>query len=149
MAKSDPLKSTVKARGGAANLIPFPKGVSGNPGGLKPKSTSWKKAEDLLREALPRLLMMEKNKLQQLIQSNPTGAEMLAAKYLHEHAVEAVNRFLGKPATPLTGADGKDLIPATPAPILPTLDFSGPHWTPEALAAFIDATRAAAEKKQG
>lgn len=75
---------------------PFQKGVVQNPSGRPKKTTSWKEAEDLLREALPRILKMEKNELQNLLQSNPTGAEMLAAKYIHEHIPQAVERFLGK-----------------------------------------------------
>lgn len=78
------------------NLKPFKKGQSGNPSGLRKKTTAWKNAEEALREALPRILMMEKNKLQILLQSNPNGIEMLAAKYVHEHPIECVNRFLGK-----------------------------------------------------
>ncbi|MES2155381.1 MAG: hypothetical protein V4510_09630 [bacterium] len=115
-------------------------------GGRPKKSVSWKQAEDKLREAIPRLLVMDKNDLHALLASNPTGAEMLAAKYLHEHAVEAVNRFLGKTATVLTGAEGKPLIPTPPPPALPPIDFSGPLWTPERLDEFIKATAQALKK---
>ncbi len=111
--------------------------VSGRP----KKSVVWKKAENKLREALPRLLLMEKNDLQALLASNPNGAEMLAAKYIHEHVVEAVNRFLGKPPTPLTGADGDPLIPEQTAPVLPVLSFR--DMTEEEVDRFIAATAAA------
>lgn len=83
--------------------------------GRKPKSVTWKEAEEALREAVPRLLLMPKHALAALLQDNPTGVEMLAAKYIHEHAVEAVNRFLGKVAehvkSELTGKDGAPLVP--------------------------------------
>lgn len=74
----------------------FKKGQSGNPGGRKPKSVHWKQAEEALREALPRILMMKKSALQKLLANDPTGVEMLAYKYVLEHETETVNRFLGK-----------------------------------------------------
>ena len=77
-------------------MAKFKKGQSGNPSGRPAKSTAWKKAEAILREALPRILMMSKSKLSELLRDNPSGAEMLAAKYVHEHPIECVNRFLGK-----------------------------------------------------
>ncbi len=91
-------------------------------GGRKKKTVEWKEAEDALREALPRILMMERNELQQLLASNPTGIEMLAAKFIHESPNKAVERFLGKMPEILTGKDGAPLIPAAPAPQL--IDFS-------------------------
>jgi len=114
----------------------FQKGQSGNPGGRKPKTTAWREAEDVLREALPRLLLMNKNDLRQMLDSNPTGAEMLAAKYIHEHATEAVNRFLGKTPNVLTGAEGKPLIPE---PSGPQIDWT--KFSEKKLLALIEATK--------
>jgi hypothetical protein len=71
---------------------------------------------ETLRLAIVRILSMDKEGVRVLLSGNPTGAEMLAAKYVHEHPTEAVNRFLGK--TPdvikseLTGKDGAPLVPA-------------------------------------
>ena len=117
----------------------FKKGKSGNPSGGPKKTTSWKEAEGLLRDAIPRLIKMDKNTLAELLKSNPTGAEMLAAKYIHEHAVEAVNRFLGKtPETikaEVTGKDGAPLVPAAQ----PLIDFS--KFSPEKIRALIEATK--------
>ena len=90
--------------------------VKGDPriqlGGRPKKSVTWKEAEEALREALPRVLLMTKNELQQALSSNPSGAEMIAAKFLHEHVPQTVERFLGKVADVLTGAEGKPLYPA-------------------------------------
>jgi len=136
----------------AARGKPFTKNDPrrGKSPGRPKKSVEWKDAEEELRTAIPRLLLMEKNDLKKLLESNPTGAEMLAAKYLHEHAVEAVNRFLGKTPNVLTGAEGKPLIPPAAIPILPPIDFSGPLWEGEAgakrLDEFIAATAAAVKK---
>lgn len=90
---------------------------------------------------------MPKNELQQLLASNPTGAEMLAAKYIHEYAPKAVERFLGKMPEILTGADGAPLIPAAANPIMPAIDFS--NWKPEQIDAFIDATARASRARGG
>lgn len=121
---------------------PFTKG---NPGGGRPKkSVSWKQAEEELRDAMPRILLLPKNELSQLLMDNPTGVEMLAAKYLHEHVSEAVNRFLGKTPHVLTGKDGEPLIPKGALPVLPALDFSS--WKPEQVNAFIKATAEASKK---
>lgn len=117
-----------------------------SPGGRPKKTTSWKEAEDALREAIPRILMMEKNALTQLLASNPTGVEMLAAKYIHEHVPQTVDKFLGKTPNVLTGADGKDLIPTPPAPILPPIDFA--NFKPEQIDSFIAATASAARAKK-
>lgn len=113
------------------------------------KTVEWKTAEDELRAALPRLMMMSAKELKDLVKNGLSVVDELAIAYIREHPVEAVNRFIGKPATPLTGADGKPLIPpAAPAVNvnLPAMDFSSPLWTPEALAKFIDATAAAGKK---
>lgn len=131
MASADNSKKAAPGR-------PFKKGVSGNPGGRKKKSVQWDKAAAALEEALPRVMLMEKNKLQNLLQSNPTGAEMVAAKYIHEHIPDVVNRFLGKTPNVVTGAEGAPLIPAAPAPILPPISFVG--WTVEQIDRFIEAT---------
>jgi hypothetical protein len=112
----------------------------GKSSGRPKKSVNWKAAEELLREALPRVLSMERNELRALLESNPTGAEMLAAKFLHEEPTKAVERFLGKMPTVLTGAEGAPLIPAAPAPVLPPLDFT--HWTPAQIDKFIERTGA-------
>lgn len=122
----------------------FQKGQSGNPGGRKPKTVQWKDAEDALREALPRLLLMRKNELAKLLQDSPTGAEVLAAKFLMESPKAAVERFLGKMPQALTGAEGKPLIPegTGAVTILPQLDFDHPLWTEARLDAFIAATAA-------
>lgn len=113
------------------------------------KTVTWKEAEKELREALPRILLMAKNELKALLESNPTGVEMLAAKYLHEHVPAAVDRMLGKTPTPLTGKDGTPLIPKT-IPILPPIEFTGKLWEGPAgearLNAFIAATAAAGKK---
>lgn len=119
----------------------FPKGKSGNPGGRPVKSPRWKKAEAELREALPRVLLMRKSDLQKLLADNPTGVEMLAAKYVHEHENECVNRFLGKMPTVLTGEDGEPLIPTPPAPPPAPINFTG--WTAAQIDRFIEATKPA------
>ncbi len=91
-------------------------------GGRPKKTVSWKEAEDALREAIPRILRMEKNELQKLLASNPTGVEMLAAKYIHEHCTEAVNRFLGKtPEVVHSELTGKDGVPLQSG--VPVIDF--------------------------
>lgn len=122
---------------------PFTKGdpraaMGRNLSGRPKKSVTWKHAEDALREAVPRLLMMEKNALQRLLQANPTGVEMLAAKYIHEHAVEAVNRFLGKITehvkSEVTGKDGAPLMLSAPL-----IDFS--KFSPEEIRKLIEATK--------
>jgi hypothetical protein len=77
-------------------MAKFQKGKSGNASGRPKKSPSWKKAEEAIRDAIPRVLVMRKSDLQRILADNPTGAEMLAAKYVHEHPTECVNRFLGK-----------------------------------------------------
>lgn len=118
----------------------------GKNGGRKRKSVAWKDAEETLREALPRVLLMSKNDLQALLQSNPTGAEMLAAKYIHEHVPAAVERFLGKTPSILTGADGEPLIPKPITPALPPISFIG--WTPEQLDKFIENTSPKPQPKQ-
>ncbi len=88
-----------------------PRAEKGRKNGGRPKKTvSWKEAEDLLRDALPRVLKMDKNTLAQLIQSNPSGAEMVAAKFIHEHVPQTVERFLGKVPDVLTGADGAPVV---------------------------------------
>ena len=110
-----------------------------SPGGRPKKTVSWKKAEDKLREAIPRLLLMPKKKREKLIADNPTGAEMLAAKYIEEYTPQAVDRFLGKVPTEFTGKDGSPLIPKASMPILPPMDFSG--WKPEQIDRFIAATK--------
>ena len=109
-------------------------------GGRRKKTVSWKKAEDKLREAIPRLLLMTEEKLKKLLTDNPIGAEMLAAKYIEEHIPQAIERFLGKVPSELTGKDGEPLIPKAPAPILPPMDFS--NWSPKQIDKFIAATKA-------
>lgn len=113
----------------------------GTSSGRPKKSVTWKEAEDALREAIPRLMLMSKKDLKLLLEANPTGAEMLAAKYIHEHVPHTVERFLGKTPTPLTGVDGKPLIPEAAAPILPPLDFS--KMSEAQLDRLIEATAAA------
>lgn len=113
----------------------FKKGHKGT-GGRPKKSVVWKVAEDALREALPRILLMRKNDLQRLLQSNPSGAEMLAAKYLHEHVPQAVDKFLGKTPSVLIGQRGKP--PITVQPPLPSISFT--DWTAEQIDRFIDIT---------
>lgn len=115
-------------------------------GGRKKKTVNWKEAEDALREAIPRILMMEKAELQALLASNPTGVEMLAAKYIHEFAPKAVERLLGKTPVELTGKDGTPLIPAPPPVVLPPISFDG--WKPDQIDAFIAATAARAGEKK-
>lgn len=112
-------------KGGDGRIQP---GEVRNPSGRPKKSVTWKKAEHALREALPRLLLMPKDKMREILEANPTGAEVLAALYIREHVVEAVNRFLGKTPDVITGEDGLPLIPAAPA-----LDLG--KWTPLALEA--------------
>ena len=125
----------------------FKKGNSASKGhGPKKKSVTWLEAEELLRAAIPRLLKMPKNELARLLQENPTGAEMVAAKFIHEHAPEVVNRFLGRMPNVLTGAEGAPLMPAAPpAAPLPPISFIG--WTAPQIDAFIAATAAAAKAK--
>ena len=105
--------------------------------GRKKTPPEWKEMADELRLTIVRLLSLEKNDLTLLLQSNPTGVEMLAAKYIHENAVEAVNRFLGKVEDrikqELTGKDGASFNP----PAL--LDLS--KLTPEELLKLIEATK--------
>lgn len=123
---------------------PFPKGKSGNPSGRPKKTVTWKQAEKELRDALPRILLMTKNDLHSLLASNPTGTEMLAAKYLMEHVPDAVNRMLGKTPNVLTGKDGAPLIPKPAAPVYPAMNFDG--WKPEQIDEFIKATSQAGKQ---
>ena len=136
---------------------PGPKGkkigrpfVKGDPrtknGGRPKKSVEWKEAEDALREAIPRLLLLPQNDLKNLLQSNPTGAEILAAKFLTESPAKAVERFLGKMPLPLTGAEGKPLIPEGVIPQLPPINFAG--WTEKQIDDFIQATSARASEQK-
>jgi hypothetical protein len=119
-----------------------PRAAKGRANGGRPKkSVTWKEAEEALREALPRVLLMSKNELQQILASNPTGAEMLAAKYIHEHVPQSVDKFIGKTPVVFTGAEGKPLIPAANAAPLPPIDFS--NWSPEMLKDFIAAMKKA------
>lgn len=94
---------------------------------------------DELRLTIVRLLAMEKNDLTELLKGNPTGVEMLAAKYIHENAVEAVNRFLGKVTEKfsgeLTGKDGAPLVPTS----APVIDFS--KFKPDEIRKIIEATK--------
>lgn len=120
---------------------PFTKGdPRAKKGGRKKKTVEWKEAEDALREAIPRLLLMPKNELSNLLRDNPTGAEVLAAKFLMESPAKAVERFLGKMPLPLTGPEGKPLIPEGSLPLLPPINFAG--WDKAQVDAFIAATAA-------
>ena len=103
---------------------PFVKGdpriaLSAGKQGRKKKPPEWNEMSDDLRLTIVRLMSMKKSELQALLKSDPTGVEMLASKYIYDHAVETVNRFLGK--TPdvvkseVTGKDGKPLVPETNA----------------------------------
>lgn len=87
--------------------------------GRKKTPPEWKEMAEEMRLTIVRLLALEKNALQDLLKANPTGVEMVAAKYIHEHPIETVNRFLGKSPdivkAELTGADGKPLIPDSEA----------------------------------
>jgi hypothetical protein len=132
-------KELVGKAKGLANLIHYKKGQSGNPSGLKKKTVTWKAAEDLLRTALPRIMLMTEEELKKFLKDSPKGAEMLALKYVREYPTKCVDRFLGKVADVLTGADGMPLIPSPPQPVLPPMDFSG--WTPDQVERFIIAVR--------
>jgi hypothetical protein len=125
----------------------FKKGQSGNPGGRPKKTVTWQQAEDALREALPRVLLMTETERRELIKANPTGAESLAIKFYEEVPARAIERFLGKMAQPLTGANDSPLIPNSSAilPVIAPMDFKG--WTKEQVDEFIKATGASAEKK--
>lgn len=117
--------------------IPFTKNDArrGKSPGRPRKSVSWKAAEDALREAIPRILMLSAADLEAHIKSKPNGADLLAIRYIEENPSEVVNRFLGKVANVLTGEGGKPLIPAS---IGPQLSFEG--WTATQIDAFITAT---------
>lgn len=128
-----------------SNGRPFTKGDPRTKlGGRPKKSVKWEEAEQELREALPRVMLMKKHDLSKLLSDNPTGAEMLAAKFLVESPNKAVERFLGKMPQVLTGAEGAPLIPAAPAPIIPPMSFQG--WTPAQIDKFIEATAAGPTK---
>lgn len=113
-------------------------------GGRPKKTVAWKEAEDELRATIPRILAMTKNDLETVLKDNPTGYEMLAAKFVVESPKAAVERFLGKMPQVLTGAEGAPLVPAQPAPIIPPMDFKG--WKPEQIDKFIEATAAAVSR---
>ena len=111
-----------------------------NPGPGRPKkSVTWKKAEEELRKAIPRLLLMTEVELQGFLKKNPTGVETLAARYIDEHLMATVDRFLGKTPNILTGKDGDPLIPEQKAPVLPPIDFS--KWKPSQIDRFIENTK--------
>lgn len=114
-------------------------------GGRKKKTVEWKVAEDALRQAIPLVMMMTEEQLEQALGENPIMAFKLAAEYLKESPDRAVERFLGRMPQTLVGAEGKPLIPAQTSP-LPPIDFNSPLWTPEKLDAFIASTQAAASK---
>lgn len=103
-------------------------------GGRPKKSVTWKEAEDALREAIPRLLLMSADELKKLLEKNPTGAERLAADYIRENVAAAVDKFLGKTATPITGKEGAPLIPSAPL-----MDVS--KFTVDELLKIIEATK--------
>jgi hypothetical protein len=113
------------------------------------KTVEWKEAEEHLRSTIPLLLMMTEKDLREFIKGEITVGERLAIDYIRESPVEAINRMLGKIPTPLTGAEGKPLIP-NPVPAvnvnLPAIDFSAPMWTAERLDQFIMATAALVKK---
>ncbi len=77
---------------------------------------------------------MTTDELQRVLKENPTGAERLAADYIREHVAAAVDKFLGKTPTQITGKDGAPLMPAAPA-----MDFS--RYTSEELLKLIEATK--------
>lgn len=76
-----------------------------------------------MREAIPRILAMRKEKLATFLGGNPTVAEMTAWAYIKAYPNEVIDRFVGRTPneTRLTGKDGEDL---PVAPVLPRLDLS-------------------------
>lgn len=76
----------------------FKKGQSGNPGG-RPKAI--KDLQAVAREHSPKAFA----RVLSLIDSDDARVSLAAAQ-------EVLNRAWGKPAQAITGADGKDLIPA-------------------------------------
>lgn len=111
--------------------------------GRPKKTVTWREAEDLLRATVPLLIVMSDKELKALMNAGPGVAEQIAIAYIQEHPVEVINRFLGKTATPITGADGKPFMPPSASPVtfnLPPIDFSGPLWTAERLDKFIELT---------
>ncbi|MEK7859300.1 MAG: hypothetical protein AAB320_09190 [Elusimicrobiota bacterium] len=122
-----------------ANRTSFRRGYSGNPGGRPRKTPEWRRAEEALREAIPRIMAMKKNALQQLLANNPIGVEMIAARYLHECVPQVVDRFLGKTPVAVSGKDDQALIPDCPATPPASIDFAG--WTSEMVDKFIEAAK--------
>lgn len=116
-----------------------PRSAKGRGSGRPKKSVTWKKAETALREAFPRLLMMDDIKLEKFLKSNPTGVEIVAARYIKENLKETVDRFLGKTPNVLTGQDGSPLIPEQKAPVLAPIDFS--KWSSKQIDRFIENTK--------
>ena len=116
-----------------------PRASKGRGAGRPKKTVTWKKAETALREAFPRILLMDEISLVKLLKSNPTGVEIVAAKYIKEYLPALVDRFLGKTPNVLTGKDGDPLIPEQKVPVLPMLDLS--ILTKKQLDKFIENTK--------
>ena len=116
-----------------------PRSFRGKGVGRPKKSVTWKKAETALREAFPRILLMDEISLLRLLKNNPTGVDIVAARYIKEHLPALVDRFLGKTPNVLTGKDGEPLIPEQKAPVLPPIDFS--KWSPKQIDRFIENTK--------
>lgn len=113
----------------------FKPGQSGNPSGRPKKTVKWAEAEAALRAAIPLVMLMTKSQLQKALADDPTGALILAAKFVHESPAKAVERFLGKVPQELTGANGTPLVPPS-APLV--ANFSG--WSTQQIEAFVRAT---------
>lgn len=121
--------------------VPFTKNDPrrGKSPGRPKKSVTWKQAEEALREALPRMIMLTDKERAALVKAGATGAELLAMRYIDEETAETVDRFLGKTPKVLTGANGAPLIPKPVGALLPLMSFEG--WTPAQIDRFIESTK--------
>ena len=88
-----------KRKKGKPRGRPFPKGVSGNPGG-RPRTV--KEVQELASEYTEEALL----KLVAVMRVKPTGYTL---KEIRQAAVAILDRACGRPSQPLTGKEGEPL----------------------------------------
>lgn len=103
--------------------MPFVKGNQQGHGRPQ-KPAIWKEAEKEIREALPRILRMERRTLEKFVKDeNTTVAEAMAVDYIKRYPDEVIERFLPKAWID----DPVETKPLTPEEILLLQSMSLPH----------------------